>query len=161
MSGIRDGDDSIALRARSAAFGREPSIFTTQLKTMNLSIPFSTGCCALALLIASCAKEDSKSAATVLENAFKGAAAPVAPGSTPQATGVDHEISKAITAIRSQSYDEAFLTLRSVQAAPNITVDQYSAIETARLAVEREVANKAAAGDPAALRALKAIKGSH
>jgi hypothetical protein len=43
---------------------------------------------------------------------------------------------------------------------PSITVDQYSAVENARLAVEHDVAAKAAAGDPAALKVLEAMKKS-
>ena len=119
--------------------------------------------CVLALLAAGCAKKDAGSAATDLEKAFQPAAAPATPAAAPAApqAPVKREIAKAVTAIRKQEYDEAFFTLRRVQAAPNITVDQYSAIENARLAVEREVANKAAAGDPAALKALKAIQNAH
>ena len=119
--------------------------------------------CLLSLLVAGCAKEDARSAATDLEKAFQPAAVPAAPVAAPAAAQapVKQEIAKAVTALRKQEYDEAFFTLRSVQAAPNITVDQYSAIENARLAVEREVATKAAAGDPAALKALKAIQQAH
>ncbi len=117
------------------------------------------------LLGAGCAKHDSNQAAIELEKAFQPNAATATPATagtptTPQ-TEVNKSINQAITAIRAKSYDDAFYTLRSVQTAPNITVDQYSAIEAARLAVEREVANKAAAGDPVALKALRAIQQSH
>ena len=119
--------------------------------------------CALALLLAGCGKQAAPSAATDLEKAFPPAAAPAPTTAAPAASQapVKVEIAKAVAAIRKQEYGEAFLTLRNVQAAPNITVDQYSAIENARLAVEREVATKAAAGDPAALKALKAIQKTH
>ena len=129
---------------------------------MNRNFALTFGC-AVALGLAGCGKADSNRAATDLEKAFEPAAAP-APATaapvTPQ-TPVKQEIAKAVTAIRKQQYDEAFFTLRNVQAAPNITVDQYSAIENARLAVEREVATKAAAGDPAAIKALTAIQTAH
>ncbi len=130
---------------------------------MKKSLNLFTILCAFAFLLVSCGKKDSQSAATDLEKAFKPASTPALPaaGAARQPDQVAQEITTAITAIRRQSYDEAFLTLRSVQAAPNITVAQYSAIESARLAVEREVAAKAAAGDPAALRALKAIQNAH
>ncbi len=120
---------------------------------------------AVTLLAAGCAKQDSRSAAADLEKAFQPAPAHTAPGTatTPTAAPkeVNQQINQAISAIRTKSYDEAFYTLRAVQASPNITVNQYSAIESARLAVEREVATKAAAGDPAALKALQAIQKSH
>jgi DNA-binding GntR family transcriptional regulator len=45
--------------------------------------------------------------------------------------------------------------------APGVTLDQYTAVVDARLAVEKDVAAKAVAGDPpAALRAVEAIKGA-
>ncbi len=137
----------------------EPAILQL-LYPMNKFFPLFIALCAFTLLFASCAKKDSQSAATNLEKVFKPSSASVgAPSAQP--AQVEQQIAKAVTSIRQQSYGEAFVTLRAAQGAPNITVDQYSAIETARLAVEREVAAKAAAGDPAALKALKTIQHSH
>lgn len=63
-----------------------------------------------------------------------------------------------MAAIRTNGYFEAFTTLRAIQASPTLTLNQYSAVESARLAVEQDMAAKAAAGDPAALRALESMK---
>jgi len=134
------------------------------MKNINIARLFAVFL-AVSLLAAGCAKQDSRSAAADLEKAFPPAPTPAAPGTAATPTAplkeLNQQIHQAISAIRAKSYDEAFYTLRAVQASPNITVDQYSAIESARLAVEREVAVKAAAGDPAAVKALQAIQKSH
>jgi len=121
---------------------------------------------ALVLLAAGCGRKSATQNAAELEKAFQtqapatAEATPAAPNAAPQPQGneIQQAVSQAATAIRSNGYAEAFITLRAIQAAPSLTLDQYSAIESARLAVERDVATKAAAGDPAALRALKAMK---
>ncbi len=124
---------------------------------------------AVVLLAAGCGRKSPTQNAAQLEKAFQtpapatAAATPAAPDAAPQppqGNGIQQAVSQAATAIRTNGYAEAFVTLRAIQAAPSLTLDQYSAIESARLAVERDVAAKAAAGDPAALRALKAIKAS-
>jgi hypothetical protein len=67
-------------------------------------------------------------------------------------------VQQAVSALQSNGYAVAFATLRAAQAAPNITVDQYDAIEKARLAVEREMAAKALSGDPNARQSLETIQ---
>jgi len=121
---------------------------------------------AVVLLAAGCGRKSPAQSAAQLEKAFQtpapatAEATPVAPDAAPPPQGneIQQAVSQAATAIRTNGYAEAFVTLRAIQAAPSLTLDQYSAIESARLAVERDVATKAAAGDPAALRALKAMK---
>ena len=77
-----------------------------------------------------------------------------------QGDQIQQTIGQAISALKTNGYVEAFVTLRAVQSAPNLTLDQYTAVVNARLAVEKELAAKAVAGDPAALRAVEAIKGA-
>ena len=77
-----------------------------------------------------------------------------------QGDQIQQSIGQAVSALKTNGYVEAFVTLRAVQAAPNLTLDQYTAVVNARLALEKELAAKAVAGDPAALRAVEAIKGS-
>jgi PBP1b-binding outer membrane lipoprotein LpoB len=131
-----------------------------------------TGCAKSLLMVASvtlwlagCSREQTvPAAAKDLEKTFQTKAAE--PVKTATATPVEREdvksaVSKAVVAMRTNGYAEAFFTLRSVQAAPNLTLDQYTAIQNARLAVERDLANKAVAGDAAALKALEQIQKSH
>ena len=117
----------------------------------------------VAFMTAGCGKTNTSNSASELEKAFQAnTPAPANPeGATPdQRVQVQQAVNVAVSAMKTNGYAEAFVTLRALQAAPNITVDQYSAVENARLAVEHEVAAKAAAGDPAALKALEAIKKS-
>lgn len=125
------------------------------------------GSAAVVLLLAGCGEKSPAQNAAELERAFQVKppdAAVAGPGKGPRSAETDTRIQQAVSlaasALRTNGYAEAFVTLRSIQAAPQLTVDQYTAIQNARLAVEHDVAAKAAAGDPAALRALQAIKAS-
>lgn len=137
---------------------------------MKLNVTILLGGAAVALLTGGCGEKSPARNAAELERAFQTkpadspAAVAAAPASAPRPetpdTRIQQAVSLAASAIRTNGYAEAFMTLRSIQAAPELTVDQYTAIQDARLAVEHDVAAKAAAGDPAALRALQAIKQS-
>jgi hypothetical protein len=121
-----------------------------------------------------CTKEPSvQSAAADLEKAFKTGAAPAATAPAPVATPAQTPtaplapppgneakqlVQEAVLEIQTNAYFNAFNTLRAAQIAPNITVDQYSAIESTRLALERDMAAKAAGGDPNAQGALDRIR---
>jgi len=127
---------------------------------------------ALAFAQTACREEPSTaSAARELQKAFE-AGSPAAAGdpaaSNPanpapvQGDAVKRAVNDAVLAMRNNNYLEAFTTLKGVQASPSLTVNQYSAVESARLAVERDLAGKAESGDPAAVQALQAIKrGGH
>ena len=122
----------------------------------------------LILLLAGCSKEKSVNAAAAdLQKAFETPApeAPTAAAQTPsvsvavpQQGQAKQLVQQAVSALRTNGYAVAFVTLRAAQAAPNITVDQYDAIEKARLAVEREIAAKAVSGDPNAQHSVQAIQ---
>jgi hypothetical protein len=87
-----------------------------------------------------------------------------APSANPRAESSDPikaEVRNATLAMRTNGYAEAFFTLQHVQAAPKLTVDQYDAIEKARIALDHEIANKALAGDEAARKALERMNKSH
>jgi hypothetical protein len=128
----------------------------------------------VALLVLGCNKEPTvQSAAADLEKAFKTgpatAPAPTAPAPasaeqnqvTPPPPAGDQAkqlVHEAVVAIQTNGYIQAFNTLRAAQVAPNITVDQYSAIESTRLALERDMAAKALAGDQSAQGALDTIR---
>ena len=122
-------------------------------------------------LVVGCDKDPSvRSAAADLEKAFKSGPAPTAPTPAPVATGAQTPpppppgdeakqlVHEAVLEIQTNAYYNAFNTLRAAQVAPNITVDQYSAIESTRLALERDMAAKALAGDANAQGALDRIR---
>src|SRR6185369_13789090 len=114
----------------------------------------TAGCllAATGLVVSGCNREPSaKSAATELERAFQiatpeSAPAPSANRPTDSTDPIKAEVGKATLAMRTNGYAEAFFTLQHVQAAPKLTVDQYDAIEKARIALDHEIANKALAG---------------
>lgn len=124
------------------------------------------------ILCIGCSKEQtSQTAATDLEKAFKinsaspppAAPAPAAspspiPAAPPPGDQGKQLVHEAVLEIRTNAYLQAFTTLRAAQVAPNITVDQYSAIESTRLALERDMAAKALAGDQNAQGALDVIR---
>ena len=112
-------------------------------------------------MTAGCGKDTSASTAAELQKAFQSQSPPPATRAeaTPnQSIQVQQAVSLAVSAMKTNDYAGAFFKLRALQSAPRITVDQSAAVEKARLTVEREMAAKAAAGDPAALKALDAIR---
>lgn len=123
----------------------------------------------IALVTAGCSKNETKSSVSELEKTFQlNKQAPEVAQPAPQnpdvsvpikGGGVERAVSHAVTAMKTNGYVEAFATLKAVQAAPNLTLDQYSAIVNARLAVEKELAERAVRGDPAAMKAIERIKG--
>jgi hypothetical protein len=136
---------------------------------MKRHVPILAGLLCVTLLAAGCDRKPSAtSAAADLEKGFQIKAPDASqPGaantSAPAATGGDEiqqAVAQAVTAIKSKDYAEAFMRLRGIQGSPKITFDQYALIENARLAVERDLAAKAAAGDATAMQALERIKKS-
>ena len=124
---------------------------------------------ALVLLAAGCTKEKSVSAAAAdLQKAFQTAApepvattekTPSVSVAVPQQGQAKQLVQQAVSALQTNGYAVAFVTLRAAQTAPHISVDQYDAIEKTRLAVEREMAAKALSGDANAQQSLQAIQG--
>src|SRR5437660_54130 len=122
----------------------------------------------LSLVIVGCSKNGPAGNIAELEKAFQTKASDAPKPDAANAVGatqgqgdqIQQTVGQAVSALRTNGYLEAFVALRSVQAAPNLTLDQYTAVVNARLAVEKEVAAKAVAGDPVALRAVEAIKGT-
>jgi hypothetical protein len=121
------------------------------------------------LLVAGCNRNEQAKSAAELEKVFQvkdrvaGAAqpTPASPDTSRDQPGqVQQEVSNALSAMKTNGYADAYVTLRAVQASPDLTVDQVIAVQNARRAIENNVAAKAAAGDPAALRAVEAIKGA-
>src|SRR5207249_2790443 len=101
-----------------------------------LRVCLIVGCAAF---LTSCAKkeESSRAAAAELERVFqaktpepKPAALPSSPSSAPASRGdqVKEAVAQAVTAIRTNGYAEAFFTLHAIQAAPSLTLNQYSAM---------------------------------
>jgi len=114
-----------------------------------------------------CSRNEQARNVSELEKAFPTTPAPDAgeKGTAKAATRgqsdqIQQSIGQAVAALKTNGYVEAFVTLRAVQAAPNLTLDQYTAVVNVRLALEKELAAKAVAGDPAALRAVQAIQGA-
>jgi len=121
----------------------------------------------VSLLTAGCSRNEQASSASELEKAFHVNAAATdgaQPASAGQTTPRDQDgqvqqaVTDALFAMRTNAYADAYATLRAVQASPNLTPDQVIAVQNARLAIEKNVAAKAAAGDAAALRAVEAMK---
>jgi hypothetical protein len=140
--------------------------------TKILLCPLSQGLalgCILLLLLSGCNKEKTANAAAAdLAKAFEtnapepvattAAQTPSVSVAVPEKGQAKQLVQQAVSALQTNGYAVAFVTLRAAQTAPNITVDQYDAIEKARLAVEREMAAKAASGDPNAQQSLQAIQ---
>ena|SRR2546423_1007296 len=123
----------------------------------------------LLLATVGCGKNEKARNAEELERAFQtkpatDAAKPDRANTANTASGeagqIQESVNRAVSALKTNGYLEAFVTLRSLQAAPNLTLDQYAAVANARLAVEKELAAKAVAGDPNAQRAIESIKGA-
>src|SRR6516225_4570172 len=139
------------------------------LKPVARTLGSSSALVILAIVAAAgCSKEKSaQSAAADLEKAFQTSTspaveAPAQPASVslplPEANQAKRLVGQAVSALQTNGYAVAFASLRAAQTAPNMTVDQYDAIEKTRLAVEHEMANKAASGDPNALQSLQTIQ---
>lgn len=128
---------------------------------MKLFLVLSLGFLGISFLITGCGKSEEAASISELEQAFQlkqsaAASAPAAP-----AGGRDHvqqTVGEAVSAMKTNGYAEAFAALRSIQAAPDLTFEQYTAIANARLAVEKQLAERAVAGDPTAQRAVETIK---
>lgn len=142
---------------------------TSFTAAMNCHLRILAAVFCVTFLTAGCDRKPSAaSAAADLEKGFQIKAPDAAPtvaanASAPAATGGDEiqqAVAQAVTAIKSKDYAEAFMRLRGIQGSPKITFDQYALIENARLAVERDLAAKAAAGDATAMQALERIKKS-
>ena len=141
------------------------------IKTFLAVVPNGLALSIGLLMLTGCSKDKSVNAAAAdLQKAFQTTApepapqveAPTqapSPTPAPQKDQAKKLVQQAVSALQSNGYAVAFATLRAAQTAPNITVDQYDAIEKARLAVEREMAAKAASGDPNAQQSLQAIQG--
>jgi hypothetical protein len=135
------------------------------LAALNRGLALSS---ALTLLAAGCNKDESVPvAAANLQRAFQSQQTEAVPQATEtpkallptaQINSAKQLVQQAVGAMQSNAYAAAFATLRVAQTAPGITVDQYDAIEKARLAVEREMAAKAVSGDPNARQSLEAIQ---
>ena len=110
--------------------------------------------------IVGCGKNESAGTASALEKAFvsKTQAESKEPNQD-QAKQVQQVVQQAVAEMRTNAHAEAYATLRSIQSAPYVTADQMMAINNAKLAIEHDVAAKAAAGDPAALKAVEKMKG--
>jgi len=123
----------------------------------------------VSLILTGCGRNEQASSATELEKAFQ-VKAPAAGDAAPaqaspaaprdQTAEVQQAVNTALSAMKTNGYADAYVTLRAIQASPNLTVDQVIAVQNARRAIENNVAAKAAAGDPAALRAVEALKSS-
>ncbi len=137
------------------------------MKPITSILALSAG---ISMVLLGCSKNEQARNVTELEKAFSTKApATDAPNTDTAKTGgttqnqsdqIQQTVGQAVSALKTNGYAEAFVTLRAVQTAPNLTLDQYTAVVNARLALEKEVAAKAVAGDPAALRAVEAIKGA-
>jgi len=135
------------------------------MKPITSILALSAG---LSMVFLGCSRNEQARNVAELEKAFpantpapdageKGAANATTHG---QGDQIQQSIGQAVAALKTNGYVEAFVTLRAVQAAPNLTLDQYTAVVNTRLALEKELAAKAVAGDPAALRAVQAIQGA-
>jgi hypothetical protein len=134
---------------------------------MNRSRLILAAVAGLSLITAGCRKNEKAASVSELENAFqlKKAGAQKSPPASPndgtpqaQTEPIQQTVNQAVSALKTNGYTEAFVTLRSIQAAPGLTLDQYTAIINARLALEKDLAAKAVAGDPVAMRAVESIK---
>jgi len=139
----------------------------TSMKPIRSMLALSAG---ITMALLGCSKNQQARNVAELERAFSTNTPAADAGKMDAANGsatthgqgdqIQQSIGQAVSALKTNGYVEAFVTLRAVQAAPNLTLDQYTAVVNARLALEKELAAKAVAGDPVALRAVEAIKGA-
>src|SRR5436853_66066 len=100
----------------------------------------------ISLAIAGCSKNGPAGNVADLEKAFQ-TKAPTTDATKPdvaianaatqgQGDQIQKTVGQAVAALKTNGYVEAFVALRTVQAAPGLTLDQYSAVLNARMAVE-------------------------
>lgn len=71
---------------------------------------------------------------------------------------VQQMVNQAVSAMRTNAYVEAAATLQVLKNQPVLTPEQRIAVQNASVAVLARVAEAADRGDPAAMRAVEAIK---
>lgn len=104
----------------------------------------------LAATLSSCGRSDSpKDAIEPLAKAF-----PKATADDP----VSDTLRIAIESARSNDLETAAVSLQSLRSAPTLTPEQRTAVQDAMGNLQTSLANRAAAGDIAAQRALDAIR---
>ena len=109
-----------------------------------------------ALLVFGCGKSDqaelpepktTKAAATQLDQTFQSAPA-----------AARQNITVATEAMRSGEYEKAIISLQTVVAAQNLTLDQGMAVYGAKLNLQRDLIEAMERGDPNAKRAFELLK---
>jgi hypothetical protein len=117
----------------------------------------------LAALAGGCSRSGTQVATSELENSFK-AAAPAARSADQSIPlqprdEVQQIVNQAVSAMKTNAYVEAAAALQVLKNQSVLTPDQRIAVQNASVAVLAKVAEAADRGDPAAIRAVEAIKG--
>lgn len=89
-------------------------------------------------------------------------AAPPASGATnAQTEQVQMLVGQAVTALQKKDEVSAVVALQTLRDTPDLSVDQYMAVQEMMSKAQQSIATRAAAGDPAAIAALEALKYKH
>lgn len=107
-----------------------------------------------ALLLAGCGEKKVETPQE-LQEAFKAQAV-----ATPT-NEVQVLVNSAVTALEKKDSAAAVMTLETLRNTPNLTVDQYMAVQDMIAKAQRDLAARAAAGDPQAKAAMEALKYKH
>ena len=109
---------------------------------------------ALALTAVGCSKK--KVDLSELESAFKGSEAQLA-GNPNQAATQNPQplLQQAQEAIKNSDYAGALVPLTALRSQPTLTAEQLTAVQDTVAAVNKQMAESANAGDPAAQKALE------
>ena len=78
-----------------------------------------------------------------------------------QAEQVNMLVGQAVTALQKKDEVSAVVALQTLRDTPDLTVDQYMAVQEMMSNAQQSIAARAAAGDPAALAAMEALKYKH
>ena len=122
---------------------------------------------AIPMLGIGCSKSGTPAEASELTSAFQlnsppveakqETASPAAPVQGQDAE-VKQVVGQAVSAMRTNAYVEAAALLQVLKTQPNLTPEQRIAVQDASVAVLARVAEAADRGDPAAIKAVEAIK---
>ena len=64
----------------------------------------------------------------------------------------------AAKAFKDQDYATAITAIETLQAAPNLTIQQQATLTTSQRAIQQDLAARVVAGDPKAIAAVKAMR---
>lgn len=108
--------------------------------------------------VSGCKRDDAAGAVASLGTVFSSPSAEVSPKQTAQLKALAE---LALAATRSNDLATAALTLQTLRSQPAMTAAQRMAVQDAMGQFQTDLAQRAEAGDAAAIQALNALRGAH